>query len=64
MSFLVLQLGILRKLAKRKSDISLYADELGRGFLAELDYRIEAHNASEFLVLLVLLVRFYLTSKF
>uniref|UniRef100_A0A1D1YUA7 Uncharacterized protein sll0005 n=1 Tax=Anthurium amnicola TaxID=1678845 RepID=A0A1D1YUA7_9ARAE len=41
-------LGILRKLAKRKSDPRLYADELGKGFIGELDYRLEAANAIEF----------------
>ncbi|XP_031502983.1 uncharacterized protein LOC116266052 isoform X1 [Nymphaea colorata] len=44
-----LGLGILRRIAKRKSDIALYADELGRGLLGELDYNTEAKNATEFL---------------
>ncbi|CAN6479319.1 unnamed protein product [Victoria cruziana] len=44
-----LGLGILRRIAKRKSDIALYADELGRGLLGELDYNIEAKNATDFL---------------
>ncbi|XP_010534416.1 PREDICTED: uncharacterized protein LOC104809972 isoform X2 [Tarenaya hassleriana] len=44
-----LGLGILRKVAKRKSDIRLYADELGKGLAGELDYTLEATNASEFL---------------
>lgn len=46
-----MQLALLRKVAKRKSDPSLYADELGKGFVGELDYTIEAANASKFLVL-------------
>ncbi|XP_073012032.1 uncharacterized protein [Typha latifolia] len=47
----ILRLGLtfLRKVAKRKSDLALYADELGKGFVGELDYTIEAANASEFL---------------
>lgn len=44
-----LGLGLVRKIAKRKSDIRLYADELGRGFVGELDYTLEAENANEFL---------------
>ncbi|PON63064.1 Tyrosine-protein kinase [Trema orientale] len=44
-----LGLGILKKIAKRKSDPRLYADELGRGLVGELDYNLEAANASEFL---------------
>ncbi|PKA53396.1 putative aarF domain-containing protein kinase [Apostasia shenzhenica] len=44
-----LGLNILRIVAKRKNDLSLYADELGKGLVGELDYRIEAANASEFL---------------
>jgi hypothetical protein len=41
----------LQKIAKRKSDLRLYADELGKGLVGELDYSIEAANASKFLVL-------------
>ncbi|CAL5020115.1 unnamed protein product [Urochloa decumbens] len=44
-----LGLGFIRKVAKRRSNISLYADELGRGFVGELDYNIEAANATKFL---------------
>ncbi|XP_068652575.1 uncharacterized protein [Aristolochia californica] len=44
-----LGLGVLQKVAKRRSNLSLYADELGKGFTGELDYTIEAANASEFL---------------
>lgn len=44
-----LGLGMLQKIAKRKSDLRLYADELGKGFVGELDYTLEASNASEFL---------------
>ncbi|XP_038893449.1 uncharacterized protein sll0005 [Benincasa hispida] len=44
-----LGLGLLQKLAKRKSDLRLYADELGKGLLGELDYNLEATNATEFL---------------
>ncbi|XP_062220644.1 uncharacterized protein LOC133920037 [Phragmites australis] len=44
-----LGLGFVRKVAKRRSNISLYADELGRGFVGELDYNIEAANATKFL---------------
>lgn len=45
------QLGIIRKMARRKSDPRLYADELGKGFVGELDYRLEASNAIEFKVI-------------
>ncbi|XP_077227567.1 protein kinase superfamily protein [Tasmannia lanceolata] len=47
----ILRLGLrlLQKVAKRKSDLCLYADELGKGFTGELDYTLEAVNASEFL---------------
>ncbi|KAF9674863.1 hypothetical protein SADUNF_Sadunf10G0171200 [Salix dunnii] len=44
-----LGLGLLQKIAKRKSDLCLYADELGKGLVGELDYSIEAANASKFL---------------
>eukprot|EP00262_Sarcandra_glabra_P006917 TRINITY_DN19477_c0_g1_i2.p1 TRINITY_DN19477_c0_g1~~TRINITY_DN19477_c0_g1_i2.p1 ORF type:complete len:812 (+),score=125.18 TRINITY_DN19477_c0_g1_i2:159-2594(+) len=44
-----LGLGLLQKIAKRKSDLRLYADELGKGFVGELDYTLEAANASQFL---------------
>ncbi|KAL8090451.1 hypothetical protein AgCh_039782 [Apium graveolens] len=43
-------LGILQRVAKRKSELSLYADELGKGLVGELDYTLEATNASEFMV--------------
>ncbi|KAL8090449.1 hypothetical protein AgCh_039782 [Apium graveolens] len=42
-------LGILQRVAKRKSELSLYADELGKGLVGELDYTLEATNASEFM---------------
>ncbi|KAK6929208.1 TMEM115/Pdh1/Rbl19 [Dillenia turbinata] len=44
-----LGLGLLQKIAKRKSDPRLYADELGKGLVGELDYTLEAANASRFL---------------
>ncbi|KAJ8765850.1 hypothetical protein K2173_020366 [Erythroxylum novogranatense] len=44
-----LGLGLLQKVAKRKSDLRLYADELGKGLLGELDYNLEAANAFKFL---------------
>ncbi|XP_020590211.1 uncharacterized protein LOC110031371 isoform X2 [Phalaenopsis equestris] len=44
-----LGLNVLKKAAKRKNDLYLYADELGKGLVGELDYRIESANASEFL---------------
>lgn len=44
-----LGLGLLQRIAKRKSDLRLYADELGKGLVGELDYTLEAANASEFL---------------
>ncbi|KAI8563856.1 hypothetical protein RHMOL_Rhmol03G0141700 [Rhododendron molle] len=44
-----LGLGLLQKIAKRKSDLRLYADELGKGLVGELDYTLEAANASEFM---------------
>lgn len=52
------QLGLVQKIAKRKSDLRLYADELGKGFVGELDYRLEAENAIEFRVLAQLVVWF------
>lgn len=45
------QLGLVQKIAKRKSDLRLYADELGKGLIGELDYSLEAANAEEFKVL-------------
>ncbi|XP_062155749.1 uncharacterized protein LOC133863711 [Alnus glutinosa] len=47
----ILRLGlwVLQKIAKRKSDLRLYADELGKGLVGELDYTLEAANASEFM---------------
>ncbi|KAJ0046307.1 hypothetical protein Pint_06067 [Pistacia integerrima] len=45
-----LGLGLVQKIAKRKSDLRLYADELGKGLVGELDYTLEAENASEFQV--------------
>nr|CAB3451416.1 unnamed protein product [Digitaria exilis] len=47
--FNLFQLAFIRKIANRRSNISLYADELGRGFVGELDYNIEAANANKFL---------------
>lgn len=44
-----LGLGLLQKILKRKSDLRLYADELGKGLAGELDYTLEAANASKFL---------------
>ncbi|XP_012086488.1 uncharacterized protein slr1919 isoform X2 [Jatropha curcas] len=44
-----LGLGLLQKIAKRKNDLRLYADELGKGLVGELDYSLEAANASKFL---------------
>ncbi|KAH9617161.1 hypothetical protein KSS87_006498 [Heliosperma pusillum] len=44
-----LGLGLLQKIARRKNDIRLYADELGKGLMGELDYRLEAENALRFL---------------
>ncbi|KAF8108297.1 hypothetical protein N665_0111s0012 [Sinapis alba] len=43
-----LGLGVLRKIAKRENDIRVYADELGKGLAGELDFTLEAANASEF----------------
>lgn len=43
-----LGLGLLQKVAKRKNDLRVYADELGKGLVGELDYTLEAANASEF----------------
>ncbi|CAN1237894.1 Uncharacterized protein sll0005 [Linum grandiflorum] len=42
-------LGLLQKIAKRKSDLPLYADEFGKGLVDELDYSLEADNASKFM---------------
>lgn len=44
-----LGLGLLQKVAKRRSNLRLYADELGKGFVGELDYTMEAANAEEFM---------------
>ncbi|KAL8166598.1 hypothetical protein V2J09_008097 [Rumex salicifolius] len=43
-----LGLGLLQKVAKRENDPRLYADELGKGLIGELDYRLEAANATQF----------------
>lgn len=48
------QLGLLQKIAKRKSDPRVYADELGKGFVGELDYTLEAANALKFRVINVI----------
>lgn len=40
----------MRKIAQRKNDLRLYADELGKGLVGELDYTSEAENALEFKV--------------
>lgn len=45
------QLDILQQVTKRKSDLRLYADELGKGLVGELDYTLEAANAVEFMVI-------------
>ncbi|XP_059628302.1 uncharacterized protein LOC132271059 isoform X2 [Cornus florida] len=45
-----LALGLVQKIAKRKSDPRLYADELGKGLVGELDYSLEAEHAMEFMV--------------
>ncbi|CAN1798517.1 Uncharacterized protein sll0005 [Linum perenne] len=42
-------LGMLQRIANRKSDLPLYADEFGKGLVDELDYSIEADNASKFM---------------
>ncbi|XP_071921435.1 uncharacterized protein [Coffea arabica] len=44
-----LGLGLLKEIAKRKSDPRLYADELGKGLVGELDYTLEAANAEKFM---------------
>ncbi|RAL43708.1 hypothetical protein DM860_014209 [Cuscuta australis] len=44
-----LGLGILQKVARRKSDPRIYADELGKALVGELDYTLEAANALEFM---------------
>ncbi|XP_059628301.1 uncharacterized protein LOC132271059 isoform X1 [Cornus florida] len=44
-----LALGLVQKIAKRKSDPRLYADELGKGLVGELDYSLEAEHAMEFM---------------
>ncbi|TQD97343.1 hypothetical protein C1H46_017045 [Malus baccata] len=43
-----LGLGLFQNVANRKSDLRLYADELGKGLVGELDYTLEAANASKF----------------
>ncbi|XP_024969265.1 uncharacterized protein LOC112508756 [Cynara cardunculus var. scolymus] len=42
-------LDLLQQVTKRKSDLRLYADELGKGLVGELDYTLEAANAAEFM---------------
>ncbi|KAL3520688.1 hypothetical protein ACH5RR_018837 [Cinchona calisaya] len=44
-----LGLGLLQRIAKRKNDLRLYADELGKGLVGELDYTLEAANAEKFM---------------
>ncbi|KAA8539333.1 hypothetical protein F0562_026025 [Nyssa sinensis] len=44
-----LGLGLVQKIARRKSDLRLYADELGKGLVGELDYTLEAANALNFM---------------
>ncbi|XP_076936888.1 protein ACTIVITY OF BC1 COMPLEX KINASE 3, chloroplastic-like [Bidens hawaiensis] len=44
-----LGLDILQQVLKRKNDLRLYADELGKGLVGELDYTLEAANAVEFM---------------
>lgn len=51
--FWLVQLGVLRKVAKRENDIRVYADELGMGLAGELDFTLEAANALEFQVLAI-----------
>nr|GMC64552.1 Kinase superfamily protein isoform 2 [Ipomoea batatas] len=46
-----LDLALLQKIARRKNDFRLYADELGKGLAGELDYTLEAANASEFMLI-------------
>ncbi|CAM8917156.1 unnamed protein product [Rhodiola kirilowii] len=43
-----LGLGLLQRVLKRNFDPRAYADELGRGFVGELDYNLEADNAINF----------------
>lgn len=43
-----LGLGILQRILKRQFDPRAYADELGKGFVGELDYNLEAENAINF----------------
>ncbi|KAM7504449.1 hypothetical protein LguiB_003353 [Lonicera macranthoides] len=47
----ILRIGLrlLQKIAKRKNDLRHYADELGKGLVGELNYTLEAANASEFM---------------
>ncbi|PIA37417.1 hypothetical protein AQUCO_03000180v1 [Aquilegia coerulea] len=41
-------LGLVQKMARRKNDLRVYADELGKGLIGELDYTLEAANALQF----------------
>ncbi|XP_024529756.1 uncharacterized protein LOC9650796 isoform X2 [Selaginella moellendorffii] len=43
-----LGLGLVRMVAGINSDLSVFADEVGKGLYGELDYRLEAQNASAF----------------
>lgn len=62
------QLDILQKVTQRKSDLRLYADELGKGLVGELDYTLEAANAVEFMVYFLIklyhLILYYLVTFF
>nr|GEY27661.1 protein kinase superfamily protein [Tanacetum cinerariifolium] len=44
-------LDISQQVTKRKSDLRLYVDEVGKGLVGELDYTLEAANAVEFMVI-------------
>nr|XP_043616523.1 uncharacterized protein slr1919 [Erigeron canadensis] len=47
----IMRVGLnnVQRVMKRKSDLRLYADELGKGLVGELDYTLEAANALEFM---------------
>lgn len=45
---MIVQMTILKKVAKLSNNYALIADEIGQGLYGELDYRLEAANAAEF----------------
>nr|GEX08975.1 protein kinase superfamily protein [Tanacetum cinerariifolium] len=51
-------LDIFQQVTKRKSNLRLYADELGKGLVGELDYTLEAANAVKFMQEVILTLHY------